>query len=441
MATVEVKEPEVIDAEFVDNIAPERRFAQEVQNRGIPPVALESINPELLYQTAEQYEIAAQKMAQMRDGFAGQALDVEQQRADLERLYAKSAKPLGATETTAAILAGAVVAPKAVELISKHVYNPETIAKQGLDAAVDAMGKKTNLNPLNWFSNLVNGSHTVKAMQDNVEAAVQNISGDNLANAITLYTDDMIQAAGIDGQTQEAFKVLDKSLDKISSFKNNRNWLRNVDNVDNNVRKVYDNVTDAMKVGVGEAINELNTPPPYATKEKIVEIVTLNYDAAKDAAIQSVEGTAEVHGHLLGNAKEIKEAITAKAGGIESLAEKAKKDLHGNKIAEGMIWARDKFQNADPKVKTAIVVTTAVLGATLAYLGIEHVNNERKKNLNHIDEQIVATEEKKEDWIKRVGSTENNRIEAIKASSKIREIADWKTKLEREEVSVGGKGF
>ena len=290
MANVEVIEPEVINAEFVDNIAPESRFAQEVQNRGIPPVDLGNIDPELLYQTAEQYEIAAQKMEDMRDGFAQQALQTEQERRDLELLYEKSAKPFGATETTAATIAGAVLLPEAVKFVSKNVYNHEKMAQDGLNAAVNTMGKNPNWNPLNWKGNLF-CAKTVGKMQDNVEAAVQRVSGgDNLAKAITAHTDDMIQAAGIDGQTQRAFNKLDKNFIKISKLASNDKLFDKAEGLINNVTN---KLTSEMNPELHDLSSSISTVDPLnKTKGVLLQSVELSYEDAKDAARQAVQGDA-----------------------------------------------------------------------------------------------------------------------------------------------------
>ncbi|MFM7858046.1 MAG: hypothetical protein ACKO96_40550, partial [Flammeovirgaceae bacterium] len=191
---------EVVNAEIVDNILPAnvkagefttQNFEQAMQNKGVgrTPIIEEqqvidtmTINPQTLYQTAAQYETAAEKLANVRDGFARQAQQTKQEIIDLIGLYNQSPQPLDTVETTAATLAGAVLLPKALGSISKNVYNPETIAKQGLEKATSAMGKNPNWNPLNWIGNWVNGSYNVENMQHHVEEAVQNISGKNLAN-------------------------------------------------------------------------------------------------------------------------------------------------------------------------------------------------------------------------------------------------------------------
>jgi hypothetical protein len=466
MATIEVKEPEVINAEFVDNnIAPENNLPLEVNANDFTPQNLEqvmknkgvervpiidgaqqqtidpmTIDPRILYQTAEQYEIAAQKMGQLRDGFAQQAQDTEQKRLALELSYKKSAKPFGVAETTAATVAGAVIVPKLGEIFLDNVYNPEKMAQDGLNAAVDAMGKKTNLNPLNWFSNLVNGSYNVENMQHHVEEAITNVSGKNLANAITLHTDDMIQAAGIDGQTQKAFNELDKNFIKISKLPSNNKLFDKAERLINNVTN---KVTAEMKPELHGLSSSISTVDPLnKTKDVLLQSVELSYEAAKDAAIQAVNPTNGVNSDLLGNnAREIKQAITDKAGGIEKLAEKAKEDLHGNKIAEGIMWGRDKFKNARPEVQAAIVASGIVISGILSYLAANEISKRRRENLNHIDEQIVATEAEQQLWTQRVGQTHQKAMAATDVSNNIRNIADWKTKIELGEVSVGGKGF
>ena len=445
MATVEVKEPEVINAEFVDNIAPESRFAKEVQNRGVEPVVLEetaidpmTIDPRTLYQTAEQYEIAAQKMTQIRDGFTGQVLDIEQQRADLERLYEKSDKPLGKLSTASTVLASAVIVPKLGEIFLDNVYNPEKMAQDGLNAAVNTMGKNTNWNPLNWVSNLVNGSYNVENMQHHVEEAITNVSGKNLANAITPHTDDMIQAAGIDGQTQKAFNELDKNFIKISKLPSNNKLFDKAERLINNVTN---KLTSEMKPELHDLSSSISTVDPLnKTKGVLMQSVELSYEAAKDAAIQAVQGDDKVHGHLLGNAQEIQQEIlkgvsntNSGQDGMEVLAKKVKEDLKDNKIAEGMMWARDKI--ADQKVKTAIVAGLSIAGAVVAYVGVNHINNKRQENLAHIGEQKVATEAEQQLWTQRVGSANEYANQARTAANNIVKLGDFRTRLEQQKTN------
>jgi hypothetical protein len=474
MATIEVKEPQAqtttgfessqIPDPWLDNdIAPENNLPLEINANDFTPQNLEqvmknkgvervpiidgaqqqtidpmTIDPRILYQTAEKYEIAAQKMGQLRDGFAQQAQDTEQKRLALELSYKKSAKPFGVAETTAATVAGAVIVPKLGEIILDNVYNPEKMAQDGLNAAVDAMGKKTNLNPLNWFSNLVNGSHTVEAMQEAVANNVEKISGSSLAGAITNTTDELIYNSHNNGKF---LGQLDDKLNNVSKYlgKSKAKTGQACGEVAKRVEQLTKKVPNIeIKSEITQEITDLAqqardfVPVEGANNDSaLLNGVREGLETIKEKVIpkSGVDGTA------LGTAKEIKEKIIKESGGINNLAEKAKKDLEGNKIAKGMMWARDNFQNADKKVQTAIVAGVAILGATLAYLGVEHVNKQRQENLNHIDEQKVATEAEQQLWTQRIESANEHVNQSRTAANNIVKLGDFRTRVEQEKTN------